>query len=883
MSGKVNEICELLRVEEIDIVCLSETHLTKNMTMKQLTNYHMIRQDRPTHLGGLITLIRKGIKFSETYKGQTALLEYIAITIQNEDEKIDLLNTYLPGGAERRHIINNLKDDLTILLNNNDNATFLMGDLNAKHSQWNNNKQNAAGKIIYDYSQSNDLSIYFPPDNTYCPMTDKKSPSTLDIIIANDIISCSNPFVKAILNSDHLPVFFRIYSKNSKSDTNISSKKNLHKANWAMYRKSLDSSLTKLTPLLTHQRLTENQIDETILEIITAVKSAEDISIPTETFKNGVFMTRELREAIRQRNYFRRRWIRHHRPEDNDNYKTVSKSIKRLTAMAINDKYNKIIDKCRPGDNTIYKIIKARNRRTMPPLYDNSFTTRLYDDKEKCMTLAGHFKNMHINSLEKNDMIFTTGIASTVTKRIDDMTPSNTPTLTSKEIHDIVKGLKTGKAAGDDQITVPLIRNFSYLGYELMTKIYNDCLKNGHYPLIWKTARTIPVHKSGKDPNDRTSYRPIAILPIFSKIFDKVINTKLTEFNEEFKIIPDNQFGFRRKHSTSHGLLYLFKKAQTNLVQKKSTGILTFDIEKAFDRVWHSGLLYKMTKHKYPDYLIKIIASFLKNRQFKVCIGQAESDIMQTDWGVPQGSAISPTLYNIFTSDIPTTFTDDTRLQIPVHIGLYADDTILFTSSRLCNDIEKRLQLASKTINRYFAKWKIKINNDKTTLTFLTKRKSKQLPTTNLNINNTDLPWTYELKYLGLTFDKKLTLRTHILKTLTKADTIIRLLYPYINRNSLINTKMKIHLFRTYIRPVLTYAAPILVQAAATNQKLLATKQNNVLRMALNISWESHTPNTQLEEMTKIPNLINFMNTISAKFYNNCTTSENQIVQSLLA
>lgn len=215
MSGKAKELSELLRAEEIDIVCISETHLTNNMTTNTFHNYHMIRQDRPSHLGGLITLIRHGIKFTEINKGQTTLLEYIGLLISYNNEKIEILNTYLPGGADKAKILTNLKKDLSILLNKSDRSVFVVGDLNAKHTNWNNNKQNTAGKILYDYTQSNDFIILATTDNTYCPLTDKKSPSTIDIIISNNKTSCSSPFVKSILNSDHIPVFFHTKQPNS--------------------------------------------------------------------------------------------------------------------------------------------------------------------------------------------------------------------------------------------------------------------------------------------------------------------------------------------------------------------------------------------------------------------------------------------------------------------------------------------------------------------------------------------------------------------------------------------------------------------------------------------------------------------------------------------
>lgn len=104
LSGKFNELAELVRVENIDIACVSETHLTDNIQLRDIPNYNMIRHDRLTHLGGLVMLIRKGIKFDEVDLGTTDLLEYVGIIIEpvgKAKNSTIILNTYLPGGGKK--------------------------------------------------------------------------------------------------------------------------------------------------------------------------------------------------------------------------------------------------------------------------------------------------------------------------------------------------------------------------------------------------------------------------------------------------------------------------------------------------------------------------------------------------------------------------------------------------------------------------------------------------------------------------------------------------------------------------------------------------------------------------------------------------------------
>lgn len=132
--------------------------------------------------------------------------------------------------------------------------------------------------------------------------------------------------------------------------------------------------------------------------------------------------------------------------------------------------------------------------------------------------------------------------------------------------------------------------------------------------------------------------------------------------------------------------------------------MLIFDIEKAFDRVWHQGLLYKMISLNYPHYLIKVTSSFLTDRTFQVKIQDQLSSIKNISWGVPQGAVMSPDLYNIYTSDPPQPINCETEF--------YADDTAIISSSR---------SFAVTEFHEYVRKWKIVLNTEKTNLTFFTK------------------------------------------------------------------------------------------------------------------------------------------------------------------
>ena len=222
---------------------------------------------------------------------------------------------------------------------------------------------------------------------------------------------------------------------------------------------------------------------------------------------------------------------------------------------------------------------------------------------------------------------------------------------------------------------------------------------------------------------------------------EKIIQKRINSVIHSNNILLNTQFGFRSGHSTNHQLLRVTKHIKENLKNGKSTGMLTFDVEKAFDGVWHKALLHKMFLLKFPLQLIKIIKSFLFNRSFYVSVGNEKSNSFQIVAGVPQGSVLSPILYNIFTSD----------LKIPTNtceVALFADDTAFYYSHKKPAKIISQLNCASKYLAEYCTKWKIKLNAAKTQATFFTRRRCvKMLPTDEVSILNTTIPWKSELKY----------------------------------------------------------------------------------------------------------------------------------------
>lgn len=237
--------------------------------------------------------------------------------------------------------------------------------------------------------------------------------------------------------------------------------------------------------------------------------------------------------------------------------------------------------------------------------------------------------------------------------------------------------------------------------------------------------------------------------------------------------------------------------------------------------------------------------------------------------GVPQGSLLSPALFSIFVSDMPTT--PNTRT------ALYADDTAVLTSSLRPRFIIGRLQEAMDRLEQWFRTWRIEINAEKSTAILFTKR--RHTADENVSIFGGVIPWRSEAKYLGVVMDQKLTWEKHVNACTVRAKKGMAALYPLLNRNSKLSTNNKLRIYTAVIRPTMTYASTAWGYAAPTHLSKLQVIQNRVLRMAFDAPW--FVRNTQLHEEADIPGIVTFIKNSATKFYLSVQIHHNPLIQSL--
>lgn len=325
----------------------------------------------------------------------------------------------------------------------------------------------------------------------------------------------------------------------------------------------------------------------------------------------------------------------------------------------------------------------------------------MVSNKEKADALVANFAQAHNNTLASDPR--TVQEVNQTIEELSNFIEMNidSSTLTKpKEIREIIKRLKSKKSPGQDGVRNVMLKHLPRKGLVYLTKIFNGCIKLMYFPTTWKHATVVAIPKSKKDVTLPTNYRPISLLSSLSKVFERIILNRLNRHLDSNEVIPNEQFGFKAGHSTNHQLARITKIVKDGFSARKSTGMIMLDVEKAYGSVWQDAIIYKLRKCNCPLYIVKLVQSFLIERSFQVSVNDSVSGKFDIPCGVPQGSVLSPTLYNVFTSDV--------LMVDGITYAFFADDTAFLVSDEDPKIITCKLQQAQNKLEEYQQKWRIK-------------------------------------------------------------------------------------------------------------------------------------------------------------------------------
>ena len=387
-----------------------------------------------------------------------------------------------------------------------------------------------------------------------------------------------------------------------------------------------------------------------------------------------------------------------------------------------------------------------------------------------------------------------------------------------QEVEEILRTLKTDKASGPDGLSNRILKELSHELSSPLCSLFNKSLSLGKFPSPYKDANVTPVHKKG-DLSLVSNYRPISLLNSVAKLFEKLVFKYLYNHLQDNNMLSSLQSGFIPGDSTVNQLAYLYHIFTEALDAGKEVRTVFCDISKAFNRVWHEGLIYKLKAAGVSGDVLRWFQSYLSGRRQRVVLPGSLSEWVYIKAGVPQGSILGPLLFLLYINDIVK--------NIGSNIRLFADDTSLFiivdnpTTAALClnSDLEK--------LTRWAAIWLVTFNPSKNESLLISRKINKPIHPP-LYMQNVQIQEVSTHKHLGLYFSNDCSWHQHIDYIKQKAwfrIHIMRKLKFKLDRKSLET------IYLTFIRPLLEYGDVIWDNCTQYEKNELDKIQNEAARI----------------------------------------------------
>ena len=340
---------------------------------------------------------------------------------------------------------------------------------------------------------------------------------------------------------------------------------------------------------------------------------------------------------------------------------------------------------------------------------------------------------------------------------------------------------------------------------DFLLHIFNISWSSHSFPSFWKTSSIILIHKMGKPLDSPASFRPISLTPCVSKLFERIILSRLLFFLESNSILSPRQAGFRPGRSTLNQILYLSQSISDGFNKPRPgsrTILSTIDFSKAFDSVWHPALFHKLISAGLSPCFARWTQSFLSDRRACVVYQNHTSRSFRVRRGVPQGSVVGPVLFSLFINDLPAS------LPSSVSCSLYNDDLAIWSSSPSVPTAVEATQGALFRLERWSEYWCLPLNLSKREASFFSVDPHQAHLQPNLLLLGSHLRFNPTPTFLGVTFDCTLSFSKHVSSLKAKFFPRLKALCC-ISASSWGPSKESLsHLNKAFFRPLLLYVSP---------------------------------------------------------------------------
>lgn len=821
LTGHKEELQVVLDLNEIDICLISETHFTNqsNIKFKGYSVYHTPHPDNSAR-GGSAVLVRENIKHIEEDKFSTKEIQATSIKIQTQSYSLIVSGLYSPP----RHSIK--RDFYTRYLESLGNRFVAGGDWNSKHTYWGSRLTTSKGRELLSSIRSNKCEALSTGNPTYWPTDIKKIPDLIDFFVVKNI---STNYLKVEdsqhMSSDHSPILLTV-SQNVIQKPPPATLTN-NRTDWEAFQYKLEERIVLSVPLQT-----ASQLDCEVEKLVNDIQqSAWDATPIIRRRVGGNNYPLEIRSLIKEKRRARRHWQQTRSPCDKNVVNRLTRQLKKEILSWKDATFNTFLSQLSNEKATDYSLWKATKNLKRPTIQTapirTSDGTWARNNKQKADVFALHLEN----TFQPHDDIDTTDGASGV-RREDSLVIAPT---SPDEIRKLIKDcISTKKSPGFDLITGSVLKQLPRKALVKISHLINASFRLKYVPQLWKVAEVIMIPKPGKPPHETSSYRPISLLPVLSKVFEKLLARRLNQLIESRNLIPNHQFGFRKKHSTIDQVHRITNVIEKALEEKQVCSVIFLDVAQAFDKVWHKGLVHKLYK-QLPTQYADILQSYISDRYFRIKQNEEYSELKPIKAGVPQGSVLGPILYLLYTNDLPTLEHNT--------VATFADDTAILALGQNNLESTEKLQSAIDEVQVWTQKWKIKLNETKSSHVDFTNNRIFYKP---VYINGNEVPYSNTAKYLGITLDAKLRWKPHVKRKKEELKIKLQKMNWLLGRTSTLAICNKLLLYLQILKPIWSYGIQLWGCTCESNKKTIQTFQNKVTRCIVDAPW--YIRNTEIHK-----------------------------------
>ena len=699
-------------------------------------------------------------------------------------------------------------------------GVILIGDLNARHPMWGDSSSNEYGKKLFDKLDHAKFTIRAADTPSFLS---SNGSSYIDlVIVSSNILNKINnvvtdPEIELFTGAPmrgHVPVILSI--RNGAIQTQPPRKrmciKNMNWVEWSQDIESkVDANLQYLHSI-EDPRVLLTFIDNSLNSATEKYGTKKIISDHSKPYWNERLS--ELSSNLRadRKNYSNRNTDRNRDKLIQSKLEFDEERKKSCQEFIMKKAHNLNAAESQKFWNEFKKITTQNINQSVNPLDDGEGGLVTEKEEKEQLLFSTFFEGKHMEEESFDEHFYEQinnqyeeiihGDGNTENEESEELNAD----ITDTEIRNSIKNYKSSGKSFDNHGNHPeMFKNLGPLSLNLILILFNLCL---HMKLwIWQHAEVIFLRKEGKKSYSLPgSYRPISITAYLGKLLEKILTSRAIKFLKKINCFDPYQEGFTEKKNTIRYLNRLLLDIKSDIQKGKTVICLFLDFEKAFDSVWKSGLIVKLFKLGFRGKFLNLIDHFLTSRKISLNINGNKGESRNcTEFGLPQGSVLSPILFKIFMLDFLEDINDDNTV-----LYKFADDGTVKISADTTADCLIQLQKVLEALDTWATKWRMKINclpNKTEVMCFGTAENDRSLIPAEYKLGSQEIKLVKNTKVLGITLDEQLKFTEHSKDVYRKLITRWNFIQIYCNRNWGFTQKVMVELTRTLFLSCLFYGS----------------------------------------------------------------------------